>query len=62
MSGTFPRSDAGEAQTRGPWVSSKALYHWATALQLFDLILYRPVNNFSVMSGTFQGETVLSNG
>ena len=25
-------SDAGEAQTRGPSVSSQALYHWATAL------------------------------
>ena len=27
------RSDAGEARTRGPSVSSQALYHWATALQ-----------------------------
>ena len=26
------RSDAGEARTRGPSVSSLALYHWATAL------------------------------
>ena len=26
------RSDAGEAQTQGPSVSSQALYHWATAL------------------------------
>ena len=26
------RSDAGEAQTRYPSVSSQALYHWATAL------------------------------
>ena len=26
------RSDAGEAQTPGPSVSSQALYHWATAL------------------------------
>ena len=26
------RSDAGEAQTRCPLVSSQALYHWATAL------------------------------
>ena len=25
-------SDAGEAQTHNPSVSSKALYHWATAL------------------------------
>ena len=26
------RSDAGEAQIRGPSVSSRALYHWASAL------------------------------
>ena len=26
------RSDAGEARTRSPSVSSQALYHWATAL------------------------------
>ena len=26
------RSDAGEAWTYGPSVSSQALYHWATAL------------------------------
>ena len=26
------RSDAGESRTRGPSVSSQALYHWATAL------------------------------
>ena len=25
-------SDAGEARTRGLWVSSQALYHWAIAL------------------------------
>ena len=29
------RSDAGEARTRGPSVSSQALYHWATALPVF---------------------------
>ena len=28
-------SDAGEARTRGPSVSSQALYHWATALPGF---------------------------
>ena len=28
------RGDAGEARTRGPSVSSQALYHWATALPL----------------------------
>ena len=26
------RSDAGEARTRGPSVSSQTFYHWATAL------------------------------
>ena len=30
------RSDAGEARTRGPSVSSQVLYHWATALPLTD--------------------------
>ena len=29
------RSDAGEARTRYPSVSSQALYHWATALPLY---------------------------
>ena len=34
------RSDAGEAQTRGPSVLSQALYHWATALpSQVDLII-----------------------
>ena len=28
------RSDDGEARTRGPSVSSQALYHWATALPI----------------------------
>ena len=32
------RSDAGEAQTRDPSVSSQALYHWATALPLSKVI------------------------
>ena len=29
------RSDTGEARTRGPSVSSQALYHWATALPIY---------------------------
>ena len=33
-------SDAGEAQTRGPSVSSQALYHWATALPNFTHIQF----------------------
>ena len=32
------RSDAGEARTRGPSVSSQALYHWATALPIAILV------------------------
>ena len=31
-------SDAGEARTHGPSVSSQALYHWATALPIFNVI------------------------
>ena len=31
------RSDAGEARTRGPSVSSQALYHWATALPMLQV-------------------------
>ena len=31
------RSDASEAWTRDPLVSSQALYHWATALPQKDL-------------------------
>ena len=33
------RSDAGEAPTRGPSVSSQALYHWATALPFLYLYI-----------------------
>ena len=32
------RSDAGEARTRGPSVSSQALYHWATALPISSIV------------------------
>ena len=38
------RSDAGEARTRGPSVSSQALYHWATVLPIFDILR----ENFSI--------------
>ena len=31
------RSNAGEARTHGPSVSSQALYHWATALPQEEL-------------------------
>ena len=33
------RSDAGEARTRDPSVSSQALYHWATALPMVEPVL-----------------------
>ena len=33
-------SDAGEARTRGPSVSSQALYHWATALPTYVVNVY----------------------
>ena len=35
------RSDAGEARTRDPLVSIQALYHWATALPIFQTCLQR---------------------
>ena len=35
------RSDTGEAQTRGPSVSSRALYHWATALPVLPNVLVK---------------------
>ena len=40
------RSDAGEARTRGPSVSSQALYHWATALPQEPVIYGDLVYNF----------------
>ena len=39
------RSDAGEARTRGPSVSSQALYHWATALPNNMAVLDEPVQH-----------------
>ena len=40
------RSDAREAWTGGPLVSSQALYHWATALQvLVTLQKKEPIKN-----------------
>ena len=41
------RNDADEARTRGPSVSSQALYHWAAALP--DSLV--PVNSFKVIWG-----------
>ena len=33
------RSDTSEARTRGPWVSSQSLYHWAHIVYLYIHIL-----------------------
>ena len=47
------RSDAGEARTRGPSVSSQALYHWATALHYLQMKFPEPLvqnqNNLTEM-------------
>ena len=40
------RSDAGEAWTRSPSVSSQALYHWATALPLIVTAKSGEAKNF----------------
>ena len=40
------RSDAGEARTRGPSVSSQALYHWATELSPFLVVICVCAKNF----------------
>ena len=63
------RSDAGEARTRGPSVSSQALYHWATALpmkpsdhnlQCSDLIEnWRLQQEFNRLTGHKYGWTVV---
>ena len=47
-------SDAGEARTRGPTVSSQALYHWATTLRSQyiwqDLkVFMQKINEFKVI-------------
>ena len=34
------RSDAGEALTRSPLVSSQAVYHWATGLPYWSICMY----------------------
>ena len=43
------RSDAGEAWTRDPSVSSQALYHWATVLPcylLWQIAMENTVSNY----------------
>ena len=44
------RSDAGEARTRYPSVSSQALYHWATALPM--KFLWNIYNGYQVIERT----------
>ena len=34
---TAQHSDTGDARTRGPSVSSQALYHWATAVPVIAI-------------------------
>ena len=51
------RSDAGEARTRGPSVSSQALYHWATAL---PSCIYRKGVEKAVAKWSFMSKTSLS--
>ena len=40
------RSDASEARTSGPSVSSQALYHWATALPFKSYIVFKYMLHF----------------
>ena len=57
------RSDAGEARTCGPSVSSQALYHWATALPInvFNLFSsYRVVNEYITEIATFNIQRVFT--
>ena len=50
------RSDAGEARTRYPSVSSQALYHWATALPgfIFVHVQFTPLNTFIVFKDYYK--------
>ena len=57
------RSDASEARTRGPSVSSQALYHWATALPLADEIAEpRPDMNIKVAAFTVSEKSTNTKG
>ena len=48
------RSDAGEARTRDPSVSSQALYHWATALQVLRRYdIWQAFYNVWIVHGLF---------
>ena len=49
------RSDAGEARTRGPSVSSQALYHWATALPHIECTYIWSHSNIVVEATGYSG-------
>ena len=48
------RSEAAEARTRGPSVSSQALYHWATAL-LLDFVTWGWLDNVKYLQQYLRG-------
>ena len=48
------RSDAGEARTRGPSVSSQALYHWATVLHMTKMAT-KPIYGKNYLNIFFSG-------
>ena len=55
------RSNAGEARTRGPSVSSQALYHWATALSAHRCHKIRNIVDWSMHVYSFQYEHAYAN-
>ena len=52
------RSDAGEARTHDPSVSSKTLYHWATALP--QVLLYHLFENNVISSAGFNRSQLIN--
>ena len=53
------RSDAGEARTRGPSVSSQALYHCATALP-FPIYCIESLKNIHIVLCVFYTQAQIS--
>ena len=59
------RSDAREAHTRGPSVSSQALYHWATALPILWVkdtwnVAQYPLHHVIYAAAKFKADTSYS--
>ena len=53
-------SDAGEAQTSDPSVSSQALYYWATALPtLCELWIYFSYDMFCTICNIFSCDSIV---